>query len=86
MDDPSHSGLYLSSGTLPQNEVGISLKWGRGGLTKTQNLEKKYMCRERFCQVIHNFFFEHIWHSDMKFLPCSEHISGPLHLKIFQPD
>ena len=50
VDNP-HSVLYLSTGTLSQNQVGIYLK--RRELEKT--------------------------------LPCSEHILGPLHLKILQP-
>ena len=46
VDDPSHSVLYLSTGTLSQNEVDILLKWGEVELKKTQNLEKKNMHRE----------------------------------------
>ena len=29
-------------------------------------------------------FFEHPWILEMKFLPCSEYIFGPLHLKILK--
>ena len=34
VDNPSHSVLYLSTGTLSQNEVGILLKWWRRGTGK----------------------------------------------------
>ena len=79
MDDTSHSVLSLSTGTLSQNEVGILLKWTRA------ELKKKIMFRERFSNVIYDFsFFEHPWLLEMKFLTCSEHILGPLHLKILQ--
>ena len=46
--DPSHSALYLCSGTLSQNEVGILLKWGRGGTAKSSKFGKKHVQREVF--------------------------------------
>ena len=67
MDNPSHSVLYLNTGTFPQNEVGILLKWWRHGTGKPHNFEKNiYRDRERerererekgFCNVVHDFSF-----------------------------
>ena len=41
MDDPSHFALYLNIGTLLQNEIGISLKWGRVGTGKNSKFREK---------------------------------------------
>ena len=99
VDKPSHSVLYLSTGTLSQHEVGILLNWLRPGSGKNLKILKK-TCAERVrqregereggegggCNVMHDFsFFKHPWPLEMKFLPCSEHNLGPLHLKILQP-
>ena len=83
VNNPSHSVLYLSTGILSQNEVGILLKWLDAELEKPQNLEKENVQWEiGFCNVIHEFsFFKHPWPLEMKFLLCSEHILGSLHLK-----
>ena len=45
--DSSHSVLYLSTGTLSQNEAGILIKCGRGG-TEKKKLKKKHVPREIF--------------------------------------
>ena len=92
VDKPSHSVLYLSTGTLFQHEVGILRDWWRrerdrdrqGETERDRDRERE---RERgVCNVIHDFsFFKHPWSLEMKFLPCSEHSLGPLHLKNLQP-
>ena len=48
MLSPSHSVLYLSTVTLSKNEVGILLKWERGGTEKNSKFEKKHVPREVF--------------------------------------
>ena len=62
--------LQRWTSTLSQNdEEDILLKWGRDVF-----------------EVIHDFsFLEHPWPLEMKLLPFSKLILGPLHLKILQP-
>ena len=80
VDKPSHSVLYLSTGTLSQHEVGILRDWWRRERDREREREGGV------CNVIHDFsFFKHPWSLEMKFLPCSEHSLGPLHLKNLQP-
>ena len=89
VDKPSHSVLYLSTGTLSQHEVGILRDWWRRERDRDRQGEtERDRDRERereggVCNVIHDFsFFKHPWSLEMKFLPCS---LGPLHLKNLQP-
>ena len=59
MDNPSHSDLYLSTGTLPRNKAGILLKRVDAELEKIQNFAKKkdmYIVAS-FCYVIYDFSF-----------------------------
>ena len=98
VDKPSHSVLYLSTGTLSQHEVGILCDWWRRERDRERQRDRdrqgeteRDRDRERereggVCNVIHDFsFFKHPWSLEMKFLPCSEHSLGPLHLKNLQP-
>ena len=86
MDDPSHTVLYLYTGTLTQNEVGTLLKWGRSKTGKNSKFGKTCTGTERvFSKVVYHFsVFEHPCPSKIKFLPCSEHVLGPLYLNILQ--